>query len=341
MAHRDIVVIGGSAGSIEAASQLVRTLPSDLPAALFVVVHFPDSASSTLPRILARAGALPAWHAKDCEPVTPGRIYVARPDCHMTLEAGRLRLTSGPRENGSRPAIDPLFRSAAHHYGSRVIGVVLSGNLNDGTAGLLSIKRRGGLALVQSPDSALYTGMPRSAIDHVQVDHVAPAAELGDLLSRLVSDPVPDRGAMATLPPDHREADEVTLEDRRQQPGIPSTMSCPECHGVLWEVKDGDLVKFRCRVGHAYTAEALIAHQSDQLEVALWTALRALEEHWALSRRLAVRASSRGHVQSAAVFTEQAMDAEHHASLVRAVLNAGQPSGAVPTSDRAARAASP
>jgi two-component system, chemotaxis family, protein-glutamate methylesterase/glutaminase len=333
MANRDIVVVGGSAGSIEAVSELVRGLPPDFPATLFVVVHFPGSASSTLPRILARAGALPAWHARDCEPVTTGRIYVARPNCHMILEDGRVRLTSGPKENGSRPAIDPLFRSAAQRYGPRVIGVVLSGNLNDGTAGLMAIKRHGGLSMVQSLDSALYTGMPRSAVDHVQIDHVASPAELGALLPRLVGETVPDKEVIATVPANHSDADEVALEDRRQQPGVPSTMSCPECHGVLWEVKDGDLVKFRCRVGHAYTAETLLAHQSDQLEAALWTALRALEEHGALSRRLAVRATSRGHAHSAAAFTEQAMDAEHHASVVRNVLSAGQPSAALPTHD--------
>ncbi len=329
MANRDIVVIGGSAGSIEAASEIVRGLPVEFPAALFVVVHFPGSVTSTLPHILARAGPLPAWHANDGEPVRRGRIYVARPNCHLILHAGRVRLTSGPKENGTRPAIDPLFRSAAHHYGSRVMGVVLSGNLNDGTAGLLSIKRGGGLAIVQSPESALYTGMPRSAMDHLEADHVAPPAEIADLLTRLVGETVSESEATTTLSPDRNESptslfdDVVAREDRRQQPGTPSTMSCPECHGVLWEVKDGDLVKFRCRVGHAYSDEALLVHQSDQLEAALWTALRTLEEHSALERRLAGRASDRGFSHTAAVFTEQAMDAERHASVIRNVLVSG------------------
>ena len=334
MAKRDIVVIGGSAGSIEAVSEIVRELPLGFPAALFVVVHFPGNVISTLPQILARAGERPAWHARDGESVRSGRLYVARPNCHMVLEEGRVRLTSGPKENGSRPAIDPLFRSAAHHYGPRVVGVVLSGNLNDGTAGLLSIKRRGGLALVQSLDSALYDSMPRSAIDHVEVDHVASPAAIAGLLTRLVKEHVPEREATAPMSPENSKPsssltdDVVALEDRRQQPGIPSTMSCPECHGVLWEVRDSDLVKFRCRVGHAYSDEALLAHQSDQLEAALWTALRALEEHTALSRRLAGRASGRGHAHSAAVFTEQAMDAEHHASIIRNVLATGQKASA-------------
>jgi two-component system, chemotaxis family, protein-glutamate methylesterase/glutaminase len=329
MANRDIVVIGGSAGSIEAASEIVRELPEDFPAALFVVVHFPGNVTSTLPKILARAGVLPASHARDGEAIEPGRVYVARPNCHLVLEHGRVRLTSGPKENGSRPAIDPLFRSAAHHYGRRVVGVVLSGNLNDGTAGLMAIKRRGGIAVVQSLDSALYPGMPGSAMDHVAVDHVAAPDEIATFLDTMVRRTVPER-EVTLVSPDRDETagsladDLIGLEDRRQQPGIPSTMSCPECHGVLWEVGDGELVKFRCRVGHAYTDEALLAHQADQLEAALWTALRALEEHAALSRRLSTRASGRGHARSAAVFTEHAVDAEHHASLIRTVLARGQ-----------------
>jgi two-component system chemotaxis response regulator CheB len=211
--------------------------------------------------------------------------------------------------------------------------VVLSGNLNDGTAGLLSIKRWGGLAVVQSPESALYTSMPRSAIDQVEVDHIVAADGLAGLLSSLVGEPVPEREVMNTVPPEHEDGDDMAREDRRQQPGIPSTMTCPECHGTLWEVKDGSLLKYRCRVGHAYTAETLLAHQSDQLEAALWTALRALEEHGALSRRLSGRAAGRGHAHSAAAFTEQAMDAEHHASVVRNVLAAGERKAAAVSGD--------
>jgi two-component system chemotaxis response regulator CheB len=335
MTHRDIIVIGGSAGSIEVITDTVRALAPDIPAAVFVVVHFPGSVTSTLPRIISRAGTLPARHAAEGEPVLPGRVYVAPPNCHMVLEQDGIRLTSGPKENGSRPAVDPLFRSAAQHYGSRVIGVLLSGNLNDGTAGLLSIKRRGGLAVVQTPESAMYPGMPRSAIEQVQVDHVVPATELAGLLSRLVArtPPVDEVRRIEIMPT--LEPDEIALADRSQQPGVPSTMSCPECHGVLWEAQDGDLVKFRCRVGHAYTDEALLAHQFDQLEAALWTALRSLEEHAALSRRLAGRAASRGHTHSASSFTEQAMDAEHHASIIRTVLLNGGKSAGMATVDAA------
>lgn len=325
MAGRDIVVIGGSAGSIEAVTELVRGLTPDFPGSVFVVVHFPGYVSSTLPHILSRAGPLPARHARDGEPIEPGRIYVAPPDWHLCLKDGRVRLNRGPKENGHRPAIDPLFRTAARHFGPRVVGIVLSGNLNDGTAGLLTIKQQGGLALVQSLETALYPGMPRSAIDNAAVDHMLSASEMASLLPRLAAAPAHPLEVMPmsedVLPPG--KADQFAMTDRHRQPGVPSTMACPECHGVLWEVKDGELVRFRCLVGHAFSAEALLANQSEELEAALWTALRALEENTAVSRRLAARANSLGHAHSAAAFTEQAMDAEHHASVIRNVLHMG------------------
>jgi two-component system, chemotaxis family, protein-glutamate methylesterase/glutaminase len=323
MANRDIVVVGASAGGTEALTELVRGLPPDFPAALFVVVHFPASSSSVLPRILSRAGSLPAIHADDGIAFERGRIYVARPDCHLMVRDGRLSVRKGPKENNARPAIDPLFRSAARSSGARVIGVVLSGNLDDGTAGLLSIKQHGGIAVVQAPETALYPGMPRSAIDHVPIDYVVPLDQIPALLVRLTSG---ETGAKEVLPMDSEdsfEGEEEAVADRQTQAGTPSTMTCPECHGTLWETREGALVHFRCRVGHAYTAESLLAHQADQLEAALWTALRSLEEHGALSRRLAARANARGHSHSASAFTEQAMDAEHHASTIRNVLSAG------------------
>jgi two-component system, chemotaxis family, protein-glutamate methylesterase/glutaminase len=272
---------------------------------------------------------IPARHARDSEPIEPGRIYVAPPDWHLLLSDGHTQLTRGPKENGHRPAIDPLFRTAALSYGSRVVGVVLSGNLNDGTAGLLSIKHQGGVAVVQSLETALYQGMPRSAMDHVPVDHVLPPSKISQLLSELSKEPAQGMEVTPMNEDPHAEGqgDEFALADRHQQPGIPSTMTCPECHGSLWETKDSDLVRFRCRVGHAYSDETLLVHQSEQLEAALWTALSALEEHSALARRLAARANSRGHTHSASTFTEQAMDAEHHASVIRTVLDKGVRAG--------------
>jgi two-component system chemotaxis response regulator CheB len=323
MANRDIVVVGASAGGTEALTELVRGLPHDFPAAIFVVVHFPASASSVLPRILSRAGSLPAIHADDGMVFQRGRIYVARPDCHLMVRDGRLAVRKGPKENNSRPAIDPLFRSAARSAGARVIGVVLSGNLDDGTAGLLSIKQHGGVAVAQAPETALYPGMPRSAIDHVPVDYVVPLDQMPAVLVELTKGEAGPKEVLPMEADDVLSGDEEVIADRQTQPGTPSTMTCPECHGTLWETREGALVHFRCRVGHAYTAESLLAHQADQLEAALWTALRSLEEHAALSRRLAERATARGHSHSASAFTEQAMDAEHHASTIRNVLSAG------------------
>jgi two-component system, chemotaxis family, protein-glutamate methylesterase/glutaminase len=325
MPRRDIVVIGGSAGAIESVSKIVRALPADFDAAIFVVVHFPGSVTSALPRILSRAGSLPAAHPQNEAPIRAGRIYVAPPDCHLFLEDGNVRLTRGPKENGHRPAIDPLFRSAAHHYGSRVVGVLLSGNLSDGTAGLLAIKQRGGVAIAQDPATALYAGMPQSAIQRVQVDQIVPVEAIPQHLIQLTAEAAARMEALAMDPPDSQggSLDEAALEDRKTQMGIPSTISCPECHGVLWEHREGGVLAFRCRVGHGFTEEALLAIQAEQLEAALWTALRALEEHSALSRRLAHRAASRGHAHSASTFTEHAMDAEHHASTIRSVLTTG------------------
>jgi two-component system chemotaxis response regulator CheB len=324
MAVRDIVVVGASAGGLEAVTEVVRNLPPDYPGSLFVVIHFPSFVTSTLPRILSRASPLPAHHAVHGEPIEPGRIYVASPNTHLHLNDGQVHLTRGPKENGSRPAIDPLFRSAARSYGPRVVGIVLSGNLNDGTAGLLAIKQAGGIAVVQSLETAPYQGMPQSALDHVTADYVVAPAEMGAIVSQLARQPV-QSGEETTMSEDVApdEMDEFGLADRHTQAGVPSTMSCPECHGVLWEVRDQELVHFRCRVGHAYSAEALLGHQADNLEAALWTALRALEEHSALAQRMATRANSRGHSHTASSFTEQAMDAEHHASVIRNVLHNG------------------
>jgi two-component system, chemotaxis family, protein-glutamate methylesterase/glutaminase len=324
MAGRDIVVMGASAGGLDGMVEVVRRLPENFPGSVFVVIHFPASVTSTLPTILARAGPLPARHARDGEPIRPGVIYVAPPDCHLTILDSRLRLSRGPRENGFRPAIDPLFRTAARSFGPRVVGVLFSGNLNDGTAGLLVIKQRGGVAIVQSPETALYTSMPQSALQHVAVDYVLPPGEMAACLSEMAGESVTVSEVPMGEPENTRSAsDEAARADRETQPGIPSTMSCPECHGVLWEVNDSELVRFRCRVGHAYNEEGLLVHQAENLEAALWTALRALEEHAALGRRLGCRAQLRGNALSASKFTEQAMDAEHHAAVIRSVLESG------------------
>jgi two-component system chemotaxis response regulator CheB len=199
MAGRDVVVVGGSAGGIEAVSRLVRGLLPGYPGSLFVVIHFPGSVRSILPQILSRAGPLPARHAVDGEPVEPGRIYVAQPDYHLVLHSGYIRLTRDPKEHNSRPAVDPLFRSAARSYGPRVVGIVLSGNLSDGTAGLLAIKQAGGIAVIQRPDTARYPGMPLSAMEHAAADYVVPPSDMSELIQALAVEPADPSYARVAL----------------------------------------------------------------------------------------------------------------------------------------------
>jgi two-component system chemotaxis response regulator CheB len=322
MPGHDIVVIGFSAGGIDPLQQLVADLPSDFPASIFVVHHFPPMSISALPSILARSGRLPALQPADGDEIVPGRIYVARPDHHLLIGDNRVRLTRGPREHGHRPAIDPLFRTAARCFGPRVIGVILSGTLDDGTAGLLAVKQAGGLAVVQDPQEAAYPGMALSALGNVPVDHVALAAELGALLDRLVRLPAPE--APDTSPDDRTELAEpeaavagTAALRSGHPPGEPSPVVCPECGGVLWETRNAGVLHFRCHVGHAYSAETLLASQSDALESALWRAVRALEEKAELSRRLADRSRERGMHRASAQFDSAARSAEQGSGMIR------------------------
>jgi len=325
--RRAIVVIGGSAGAIEALTPVVASLPEDLEAAVFVVIHFPTHAVSTLPAILARAGPLPAVHAEHREPFRDGVIYVARPDHHLLVDSTEVVVARGPREHGHRPAIDPLFRSAARAHGPSVIAVLLSGNLDDGSAGLVAVRRRGGIAVVQDPLDARTPGMPASALEFAGADHVVPHAEIGPLIQRLVrevkevdmADPsegdIDVETAIAELDPAALAPD--------QRPGVPSGYSCPECHGALFEIEEQGLIRYRCRVGHAFASETLLSEQADAVETALWSALKALKERAALSRKLAGRMRTRGNNRSAESFETQAVDADRMAESLAEVLRSG------------------
>ncbi len=322
----DRIVIGASAGGVEALIQLVRDLPADLPAALFIVLHLPSSGTSAMPAILTRSGVLPAVHPTDGEPILNGRIYVAPPDYHLLLHPGSVRLSRGSKENRHRPSVDPLFRTAARVYNRRVIGVVLTGTLDDGTAGLHAIKMRGGLAVVQDPEDALYPGMPRSAIENVEVDYVLPLDRIAPLLVQLAHEPVREMEAVVSdeieFESEMAEFNLNAIEDE-DRPGTPSHFACPTCGGILWEIQDGRLTRYRCRVGHAFSVQSLMAEQSDGLEEALWTALRALEERAALARRMAAHSVERNHRLSATRFEAQAGEDEHRAKLVREALTKG------------------
>jgi two-component system chemotaxis response regulator CheB len=294
-----MIVIGASAGGVEALMKLVSALPAKLPAAVFVVLHIPAQSPSLLPALLSRAGRLPAVHPTDNAPIEPGCIYVAPPDHHLLLEQGRIRVIRGPKENRHRPAVDPLFRSAARSYGPRVIGVILTGSLNDGTAGLLAVKRRGGIAVVQEPTDALYSSMPQSAIDYVAVDAIVPLSEIAAVLKRLVDEPAADEAAYPVPKEMTNEVELAAMKkdilNEQEHVGTPSVFSCPECGGVLWEIQDGTLLRFRCRVGHAFTPETVLAQQEETLEEALWVALKTLEENASLTQRMLHQAQQRGH----------------------------------------------
>jgi two-component system, chemotaxis family, protein-glutamate methylesterase/glutaminase len=326
MPSRDIVVIGASAGGVEALASLVRRLPSDLGAAMLVVLHLSPEHKSVLPEILSSAGPLAARHARNGESILPNRIYVARPDHHLLVHEGHVRVVRGPRENGHRPAIDPLFRTAAYTFGARVIGIVLSGALDDGTAGLAAIKSQGGVAIVQDPDDALVDAMPRSALENVDVDHVLSIADLGKVLPQLVVETVQPLGAARSAVLEEESALQLNgPTEGALKVGQPSSLVCPDCGGVLNEVHDGHLVGFRCRVGHAFAPETLYTEQRTALEGALWAALRALEEQAALSRRMAVRAREFGHSKAAIRHDERAHSAQTQARTVRDALRLGAP----------------
>jgi len=320
---RDVVVVGASAGGVQALQSLVAGLPADFPAAVLVVLHTSSHARSTLAAILDRAGALPCAVAEEGATIRHGQVLVAPPDQHVIVYEGHVTLSRGPRENGHRPAVDVLFRSAARVYGPRVIGVVLSGTLDDGTAGLVAVHRRGGLGVVQDPQDAGYDGMPLSALRGDSPAHVVPVAEMGALLDGLVHEELTDHDGG---PADELMTQEVELAHAREHLlhegglGPPSAFACPDCHGVLFEIQEGAVGRFRCRVGHAWSAESLGARQAVAVEGALWMALRSLEEKAALSDRMATGARGRGHRVSAASFAAQAEEARVHASVIRDVI---------------------
>jgi two-component system chemotaxis response regulator CheB len=325
---RDMVCIGASAGGVEILMEIAERLPADYPGSLFVVVHMPPDNPSVLARVLDRKSALRVEQPIDGQRIERGHIYVAPPDHHLLVKRGYVRVTRGPKENGFRPAVDPLFRTAALAYGPRAVGVILSGNLDDGTVGLAAIKQRGGIAIAQDPSEALYSGMPRSAQERVSLDHVASAREIPELLSRLAHELVDAHGAHDMTDDDDQieiEADVAELDpelvSQTLPPGTPSGYGCPDCGGALYTLSNGELIHFRCRVGHAWSPDALLDRQGQTLDDALWTALRALEENVALSVTLAKRMRGRGNDTGARRFEQQARTAMQNAETIRAVLS--------------------
>ncbi|MBP2299212.1 chemotaxis protein CheB [Azospirillum picis] len=324
MEKRDIIVIGASAGGLTAISRLFRGMPADCVPAVFVVIHVTPTARSMLPSLLERTGWLPAFHPADGEAIRPGHIHVAPPDHHLLVHSDRVLVRRGPRENRTRPAADPLFRSAAVAFGSRVVGIVLSGTLDDGASGLRAIHRCGGLAVVQDPEDAEWSGMPQSAIARTPVDHVLPVVGMPALLARVVgerappSPPVPlDIAAEARI----AEQEFTTMADDTKAVGKPTTLSCPECGGGLTEIHDGPVLRFRCQVGHAFSPDSMEEAQAEAMEKALWVALRTHEDRIELFTRMAVHARERGQTLLAANWDKQMQEARGNAELLRRVLS--------------------
>lgn len=307
--NHDVIAIGASAGGVEVLLEMVEELPVSFPASIFVALHTMPKHVSPLPELLSKRGPLPASHPLDKERIAPGHIYIAPPDNHLTLRQGAMEVARGPKENGHRPAADALFRSASAIYGSRVVGVVLSGYQDCGTAGMMSIKARGGLSVVQDPETATAPEMPRSVLERVEVDYIVHPIELPGLLVRLASTPAP-----AEIQP---EGDIVKLDGG--EPGAPAELVCPACDGVLTQAQARGFLQFRCHVGHAFSLESLVREQSEAMERALWAAVRSLEESAALSRRLA--ATDKSDMRQR--FVEKAKTQDEQADLIRDILLRG------------------
>lgn len=318
VATKDIIVIGGSAGSGAVLRQVLRDLPADLPASVFISTHIPSHMPSLLTEVLAGNAALPVSQAVDGQPIEAGRIYVAAPDRHLLLMEGTIRLGTGPRENMVRPSIDPLFRSAALSYGPRVVGVVLTGMLNDGAAGLNAIKAAGGTAVVQHPLDAEADQMPLAALEATEVDHVAPAAKLGELLGTIAGT---EAGPYRPPPEELRLEVEIAAgarlgSEKLRRIATPSALSCPDCHGVLSEVNGPGPLRYRCQIGHAYTAENLAAH-IDEVDEAVRVAMRVMEERVTLVERMALDARRTGRTAVAELYEARAEEYRRYANTLR------------------------
>lgn len=285
---RGVVVIGASAGGVEAITQLAAGMPRDLPYAVLVVLHVPANAPSVLAEIIHRSGPLPAKAARNGQRLKAAHIHVAVPDRHLLIDDHHVMLSEGPTENSHRPAVNALFRSAAIHYGSHAIGVLLSGVLDDGVLGLAAIRKRGGVAIAQQVDDALFPAMPQNALRAGVVDHQAAAADIGDLLVQLAGREIQERKMEpdASMELENRIAmgSRFSTNYDAETLGPPSGYTCPDCNGSLITVSEHN---FRCRVGHAWTAEALLDARDHEVENALWIALRSLQEKAKMSRRLA------------------------------------------------------
>lgn len=317
MPKRNIIIVGASTGGVEALCQLVKGLPKELDATVFVVMHI--GAESILPSILNRCGTLKAIPAKNDSKYERGRVYIAPFNYHLMIKDSMTVLGRGPRANGYRPAIDVLFRSAAREHRNLVTGVVLTGGLDDGTAGLYSIKARGGVAVVQDPAEAVNPSMPRSALESVDVDFCLPLSQIPDVLVRLASGEAANV-TNAENGESNMDKTATVQEPTSEPPGRQVPIGCPECNGPIYEVKEGELTYFQCFVGHSFSPESLSDEHTDALERALWTATRKLKERSALHQKLVERRRNKGEEELMKRLEESVRTAERDLKLLREIL---------------------
>jgi two-component system, chemotaxis family, protein-glutamate methylesterase/glutaminase len=324
MPNRDIVVVGASSGGMQALKTLLRQLPVDFPAAVFIVWHVAPDHRSFLPEILQRVSELPVAHAADGERIETGRVYVSKPDHHLLLEESRVRVTRGPKENRFRPSVDVLFRSAAAAFGQRVIGVVLTGFLDDGASGLYAIKERGGTAIVQDPIEAEYPDMPLNALRAVKSDYTATLADMGDLLMRLTAAPLDEtrlNPVSMNMQIEVKIAGEDTaIELGSLELGEKTSLTCPECRGALTEIREGFLTRFRCHTGHAFSLSSLLEEVNREIEGSLWRAVSRIEESEILMYRVRQQLENAGRNDEAELILRQSKNAARKARLVRQAL---------------------
>lgn len=320
MGKRNIFVIGASAGGFDALRTIVKGLPPDLDASIFIVWHIGTDTRGLLPEVLNKLGTIHAANARDYESIKSNRIYVAPPDHHLLVEEGQVRLTKGPKENRFRPAIDPLFRSAAYTYGNRVTGIILSGGLDDGTAGLWRIKDSGGIAVVQDPKDAEVPSMPENALRAVTIDYCLPIDEIANLIVKLSSEYVTEelnsKDGNTKIEIDIA-AGRSSLSRNSLDLGILSPYSCPECHGVLAKIVDGKLTRFRCHTGHAYSPDTLIATLTQKVEDSLYSAMRGMDESVFLMNHIGDHYAEVNQPKLAAIYFKKAKDAEQRVKMLR------------------------
>ncbi len=353
------MVIGSSAGGVYALQKLVSQLPADFPGSIFIVQHLAPYSTSLMPAILGRCGPLDARHPYDGEAIKPGCIYIAPPDHHLLIEKnadfeslghghaipaslGHILVRKGPKENRFRPSIDALFRSAAYSFGTRVIGVVLTGLLNDGTSGMWTINRLGGVGIVQQPDDALYSSMPESVLEYVNVDHVVPLANVAQLLAQLTHETAPepaDSRLDTSLDPTlvenelNRIRTEVEVAAATQvspfdrgilSMGDLTPLTCPECSGTLVSFREGHLIRYRCHTGHSYTASTLLADVTKSIEDTMWKSVRGLEESVILLNQAADQLEQGGQTDAAEKYRTQSAEALDRAHRIRELIFANE-----------------